>query len=87
MRTWLQSADPTGLRVDPLSFPPILRTLHLSNLILPTLRAGGEKITSPPPLPPPWPGLGNPRMVPDVPADLFLICLVLGTIFRAITYH
>ena len=37
-----KSADPPGLRVDPPSFLPILRTFLLSNLILLTLRAQGK---------------------------------------------
>ena len=45
-----KSADPSGLRVEPVSFPPILRTFLLSNLILLTLQARREVYLPPSPL-------------------------------------
>ena len=78
---YFKSADRSGLRVDrppffQSLFSPILlflirRTSFLSEpLILLTLRAQGEVYL--PDIPPPWPRIGNPRMVLVVSAELFL---------------
>ena len=56
-----KSADPPGMRVEPPSFLPSLRTFLLSDLILLTLRAWGEVYLSP------W----NPRATPCGPFSHF----------------